>query len=206
MRKYFLTGLATLLPLTVTIVLVLFIMNLLTKPFMGIVTQLLSSPIQSIGLFSSEEVLRLISQLLILVTLFLFLVSLGWFARRLFVRTVFRTGETLLHKIPIINQVYKTAKDIVQSLFSQDSRSFQQVVMLPFPYAGAYCLGLITNNSLHLAQETTQEEMVSVFILTTPNPTTGYLVLRKKSDLIYLRMKSDEAIKYVVSCGVIQPS
>ena len=172
---------------------------------MGIVTQLLAAPIQSIGVFASEETVRFISQILILIVLFLGIAILGWIARWLLFRACFRLGEKILQQIPIINKLYKMTKDIIQSLFSQDSQSFQQVVMLPFPYQGAYCLGLVTNSSLDLCKETLQNEMVSVFILTAPNPTTGYLILRKKSDLIYLTMKSDEAIKYVVSCGVIQP-
>ncbi len=205
MRKYFFTGLATLLPLTVTLVIVLFIVDFLTKPFMGVMMRFLSSPLLSIGMLASEKFIQIVSQICILITLFLCIATLGWIARWLFFRAFLHLGERLLQKIPFINKVYKTTKDIVQSLFSQDSRSFQQVVMIPFPYPGAYCLGLVTNSSLNLSQETTQNEMVSVFILTAPNPTAGYLILRKKSDLIYLKMKSDEAIKYVVSCGVIQP-
>jgi uncharacterized membrane protein len=105
-----------------------------------------------------------------------------------------------------VNKVYKTSKDIVKSIFGSKERSFSQVVMLPFPYKGAYCIGLIAKEAPRTCSEAEQEELVSVFIPTTPNPSTGFLVMCQKSELILLNMKTEEAIKYVVSCGVIQPA
>jgi uncharacterized membrane protein len=181
--------------------LVAFLVDLLTNPFVNLVTSLLEGPLSSLDLPTEPHFVRFISQLLTLVFLFVFTLLLGVAARWFFVRTLLSTGDQLIHRIPLVNKVYKTTKEIIQSLFGDQAHSFQQVVMTPFPYNGCYALGFVTGECTLAGSE-----MVSVFVLTTPNPTTGYLVMRKKSDLIYLDMKSNEAVRYVVSCGVIPPT
>ncbi|HEX2583285.1 MAG TPA: DUF502 domain-containing protein, partial [Chlamydiales bacterium] len=96
-------------------------------------------------------------------------------------------------------------KEIIHILFASDKNSFKQVVMVHFPDPESYCLGLISRESPPLCAEKKGEDMVSVFLPTTPNPTTGFMIISPKKDLIFLDMKSEEAIKYIVSCGVIQP-
>jgi uncharacterized membrane protein len=197
MKKYFLTGLITLLPLAVTLWIVVKITNFLTQPFIGAVESM-------IHFNAPEKFIHTLSQILILLGLLLFTFLLGVVARRFFFRELIKFGDRLLHKIPLIRTIYKTSKDIIRSLFSGNGQSFKQVVLLPFPYKGAYCLGLITSGAPE-AEGAPSDPNVTVFIPTTPNPTTGYLVFCRKDDLIYLDMKSEEAIKYIVSCGVIHP-
>ncbi|MBX7065905.1 MAG: DUF502 domain-containing protein [Parachlamydiales bacterium] len=200
MKKYFLTGLVTLLPLAVTIWVVRFLVRLFTDPFVGLVSILTSRlPI------ASPQLTRTLSQILVLVGLVLLTLFLGFAARKFFFSQLIRLGDRIISKIPIVNKVYKTSKEIVKSLFGSKEKSFSQVVLLPFPYQGAYCLGLIAKSAPQTCSDAEKSELVSVFIPTTPNPSTGYLVMCKKSELINLNMKTDEAIKYVVSCGVIQP-
>jgi uncharacterized membrane protein len=200
MKKYFLTGLVTLLPLAVTFWIVHFLVNFLTKPFIGLVTLLTDRlPI------ASPQLIRTITQLLILVGLFFFIFFLGFVARKFFFNHLIRFGDKIMGKIPLVNKVYKTSKDIVNSIFGAKERSFTQVVLLPFPYKGSYCIGLIAKDAPRTCSEAEHQDLVSVFIPTTPNPSTGFLVMCQKSELILLDMKTEEAIKYVVSCAVIQP-
>ena len=201
MKKYFLTGLVTLLPLAVTVAIAIFVVNFLTKPFMGLVTPLLGSLLQ----IKSVNAIRTISQLLILVSLFLFTLGLGFVARWFFFKSMMRTGDRLAQKIPLFNKVYTTARDIIENIFNGDQNSFQQVVMVSFPYPGCYTLGLVIRKAPETCSQAANQEFVSVFLPTTPNPTTGFLIIRPKSDLIYLDMQSEDAIKYIVSCGVVPP-
>ena len=206
MKKYFLTGLATLLPIAITVAVVSFMIRLLTNPFIGLVSQLFSKfNIPSFGILSSEQVVKLISQCFILAAIFLFTLALGIVARWFFVNALIKLSDKLLYRIPIINKVYKTTKDIIHTLFASKKKSFRQVVMIPFPTKNCYCLGLITRSAPHTCQSASSSEMVTVFIPTTPNPTTGYLLICPVKELIFLTMKSDDAIKYIVSCGAIQP-
>jgi uncharacterized membrane protein len=204
MKKYFLTGLVTLLPLAVTIWVIAFIVRFLTKPFIDITTGWIRQ-MPSIGLLQTEQGIRTISEIFILIGLFLFTLVLGFVARRFFFRSMLKLGDRILYRIPLVNKVYKTTKEIIQALFSTTGGSFKQVVLVSFPYEGCYCLGLISNRSPTTCSQSVNKEMVTVFIPTTPNPTTGYMIMVPKEELIYLTMKTEQAIKYIVSCAVIQP-
>ncbi|HSX10253.1 MAG TPA: DUF502 domain-containing protein [Chlamydiales bacterium] len=206
MKKYFITGLVTLLPLAVTIWVAHFIIDFLTKPFVGMMRALAEMvPIGSLGFISKESFIRVISPFLVLIWLFFVMLFLGFVARRFFFKHMIRFGDRLLYKIPLVNKVYKTSKEIVKALFGSSTGSFKQVVMIPFPYHGCYCIGLIARDAPVTCSNAEHDQLVSVFVPTTPNPTTGFLVMSHKSELIHLNMKSEEAIKYIVSCGVIQP-
>jgi uncharacterized membrane protein len=200
MKKYFITGLVILLPLAVTIAVIVFLINFLTKPFIGVVCSFLShlNIINEGFLFlSPEQLLKYGSQLLILIFLFFVTLLLGYIARWFFINTILKVGDKILHRIPIVNTVYKTTQDIINTLFVSDKNSFQQVVLVPFPRPGVYVLGLISRESPKICSE--------ALIPTTPNPTTGFLLMFKKEDLVFIDMRPEDAIKYIVSCGVIVP-
>ena len=199
MKKYFLTGLVTLLPLAITVWVGLFIINFLTAPFMGLMTQALDF------LSIPERLIWTLSRWLILICLFLFTIGLGIVARWFLFKALMRTGHQIVQKIPLINKVYRTTKDIIETIFNSDQKTFQQVVMVSFPYPGCYVLGLVIRPAPQTCSDAAKEELISVFLPTTPNPTTGYLIIRPKSELIYLDMPSEDAIKYIVSCGVVPP-
>lgn len=199
MKKYFFTGLVTLLPLAVTVLAVMFVVNLLTKPFMGIVTHQLGY------LIRSENLIRTISQILILVTIFLFTLGIGMLAHRFFFKALMKIGERLLGKIPLVNKIYKTTREIFHTLLSGEKKTFEQVVMFPFPHKGSYVLGLISRDAPQTCSEKGNDDFISIFVPATPNPMTGFLIMRPRSELIYLEMKSEDAIKYIVSCGVVPP-
>ncbi len=200
MKKYFLTGLITLLPLAITFWIASFIIDFLTKPFLGVVTILTNKlPI------ASPELIKLLSQAAILIGLFLLVFFLGFVARKFLFIQFIRLGDRIMIKIPLVNKVYKTSKEIIKSIFGSKTQSFKQVVMIPFPYEGSYCIGLVAREAPPTCSDVKKDDLISVFIPTTPNPTTGFLVMSHKSELIYLDMTTEEAIKYVVSCGVVQP-
>lgn len=204
MKKYFLPGLVLLLPIAITIWLAHFILTFLTKPFVGGMSALLHRlPVNP--LLATESRIHLLAQCLILIALFVCTLFIGFVARKYFFRHVLSLADRFLHKIPLVNKVYKTSKEIVQSLFMPNKNAFKQVVMIPFPYKGSYCIGLVSNDAPKTCSEAQETELVSVFVPTTPNPTTGFLILCPRSELIHLEMRSEEAIKYIVSCAVIQP-
>lgn len=208
MKKYFLTGLAILLPLVITIAVLLFLINFLTKPFIDTVSSILNRfHILNEGFLflSSKQLIEYGSKLLILFILFFVTVALGAFARWFMLNALLRFSDFVLSRIPFINTVYKTTQDIIKTLFSTDKKSFKKVVMVPFPREGLYILGLIAREAPPACSPPGQEPLISVFVPTTPNPTTGFLLMLKASDLIEVDLKPEEAIKYIVSCGVIVP-
>jgi len=187
MKKCFLTGLATLLPLAFTFWFVNLIFSLLTRPFADFVKLVWTGAPKGV------------IPLLVLVFLFALTFCIGVVARKFFFSHLLEWGDKILQSIPFVNKIYKTSKELIHSLFGEEASPFKQVVLVPFPYKGAYCLGLVTTAAPN------GEEKTSVFIPTVPNPATGYLIISPRSELIYLDISSEEAIKYVLSCGVIQP-
>jgi uncharacterized membrane protein len=207
-KKYFVTGFVILLPVAITLLVLGFIINFLTKPFTGFVSSVLESlNIANNGFLflSHEQVIVYTSKLLILILLFLITIALGVVTRWFFIRTALHLGDKILHRIPIVNTVYKTSQDIIKTLFVSDKNTFKQVVMVPFPRADVYALGLIARESPQICCQKAGEELISVLIPTTPNPTTGFLLMYPKKDLILIDMKPEDAVKYIVSCGVIVP-
>ena len=206
MKKYFITGLVILLPLAVTVAIVVFTVNFLTKPFIGLVSDFLKdfNLVNKGFLFlSREQVVLYGSKLLILLCLFLFTLLLGLIARWFFFKALLNLSDKILHKIPLVNKVYKTTQEIIKTIFVTDKSSFKQVVMVPFPKEGSYVMGLVSRESPQVCCEKTGSQLYSVLVPTTPNPTTGFLLMYKKEDMIFL--KPEHAIKYIVSCGVITP-
>lgn len=208
MKKYFLTGLVILLPIAITIAVVGSLINFFTGPFVKAV----SSSLKEINFanngflfLSHEQVVLYLSKLLILVCLFIFIILLGMLTRWYIVRGLLNLGDKLLHKIPIVRGVYKTTQGIIKTLFSKDKTAFKQVVLVPFPRKDMYALGLISGSAPTICSATFGAALISVLIPTTPNPTSGFLIMFKQEDLIYLDMKPEEAIKYIISCGSIVP-
>lgn len=208
MKKYFFTGLIVLLPLAVTIAIFAFLVNFLTKPFIGFVSTILAKfDIINHGIFffTPEQTLHYGSQILILIFLFFVTVVIGIVTEWLFFKSLLKLGDRILHKIPLVNTVYKTTQDIIKTLFVSNKNSFKQVVMVPFPQQGSYVIGLISRESPQNCSDKVGEPLFSVLVPTTPNPTTGFLLMFKKKDMIFLDLKPEDAIKYIISCGVIIP-
>lgn len=204
MKKYFLTGLAVLLPLTLTLLIVVFVFNLLTEPFAGVTKGILSY--HHFLEKTPEKLQQIISQIIILIFLFLFTLILGMIGQWLLVNYLIFASERLLQRIPFIRAVYNTCKDVIKTLFTSKDNSFKQVVLAPYPNSSIYCIGLITREDMKGLGTISDEKLIAVFLPCTPNPTSGFLVMFKKNELIYLNMPVEEAFKYIISCGVIEVS
>lgn len=206
MKKYFITGLVILLPLTLTLVLVAFLFNFLTEPFLGISRAIFtySGFLNNGFLFlSAEQLQTLFSQVLILIVLFFFTVLLGLIARWFFFHYIIRFWESLIHRIPFVSVVYKTCQDVIKTIFTTDNNAFKQVVMVQFPNPETRTIGLVTREGFPGAENTLGNDLLVVFVPTTPNPTSGFLTIVKKQDVVNLDMSIEDAFKLVISCGVI---
>jgi len=115
-------------------------------------------------------------------------------------------GERLFYKIPIIRSIYEGSKQIVHSLFVNKTRSFQKVVLVAFPHPGSYALGFVTGTVRANLGIPVDEGCVNVFVPTTPNPTSGYLLLVPEKNLVDADMTVEEAFTYIISCGIVQGS
>jgi uncharacterized membrane protein len=194
------------MPLVVTVVVITFLVNFLTRPFMTLVSGLLSQYhiINRGFLFlSPEKTIRYGSELVILFCIFLFIWLLGMLAKKYFIHLLINGVDNIMHRLPVVNKIYKTTKEIIHNIFNQDKHSFKQVVVVPFPGEGIYVIGFLTSEAPIACSISTERDLLSVFVPTTPNPTTGFLLMYEKSHIRYVDMKVETAIKYIVSCGLI---
>lgn len=202
MKKNFITGLIILLPLALTLAIVIFILNFLTQPFMGFLEQFLDRNDWS-WYRKYYWLFHFAAQIFLLIVLFLLTVLLGILARAFVFKSILNVYEYVLHKIPIINTLYKTTKQVIKTVFGSSSKSFKQVVMVPFPKANSYSIGFLSGDSPTLCNTMAGVQLLSVFVPTTPNPTSGFLLMCPKEEVIFLDMKVEEAFKLIISCGVV---
>jgi uncharacterized membrane protein len=130
---------------------------------------------------------------------------LGYVSRYVFGKFFLATAERLLLRIPGVNGIYSTVKQIVDTFGSQKRSMFNQAVLVEFPRKGAWTVGFLTTRVQGEAQAKTAEDAWSVFVPTTPNPTSGFLVFVPRSEIIELEMTAGEAMKLIISGGAITP-
>lgn len=203
MKKNFLAGLAILLPVVITAALALFFINLLTTPFMEIVSGFFTK-IGFADFLPNNTVLIFISKIFILLFLVFALFLIGFFTQHFFAHHVFQTFDKLIHKIPIVNKIYISLQEVAHTLFGEkESSSFSKVALVPFPQENCYSIGFITKEELPKETDKDYEGFLSVYVPGTPNPLMGFNFLYRKEQIILLDMKVDDALKFVISCGVM---
>ncbi len=142
-----------------------------------------------------------ISILSVLLTMFVFY-AIGLFAANLFGRRVIESLEQLVERVPMIKTIYRLPKQVIATFSATQSQNFRKAALIPFPQEKMRSVGFITNI---FTDSVTGEELCSVFIATTPNPTTGYLQVLKRADITELNWSVEEAIRCVMSGGILKP-
>lgn len=140
----------------------------------------------------------------IIIAFFSFVI-IGMLTAGVFGRLLVRVGESLMNRMPFVRGLYNAMKQIFQAVFERDKNSFREVVLLQYPRPGIWCLGFVTGVTKGQVQEETDENMINVFLPTTPNPTSGFLLFVPRRDLITMTMSVEEGIKMVVSAGILTP-
>jgi uncharacterized membrane protein len=194
LRRYLITGLVIWIPLGVTIFVFKFFID-----YMDRAVTLLPHDWQPSNLFGFN-----IPGLGVIIVV-LVLLSTGFIASNYLGRILLRFGAELLEHIPLVRSVYSAAKQISDTMFSNKGRSFRKVVLIRYPQKDTWSLAFQTGESLGEVNAKLPEHMVSVFVPTTPNPTSGFLLLVPQDDMIELEMSVDEALKMIISLGVIVP-
>ena len=130
----------------------------------------------------------------------------GLFAANIVGRSMVNFWESVLDRIPVVRSVYSAAKNFAEVVFSDSSNSFKQVLLIEYPRKGVFSLAFQTSSELGEVQGRTGEEVVCTFVPTTPNPTSGFIIIVPKKDVVELDMEVDEALKMIISLGVVVPT
>lgn len=201
LRNYFITGIAVILPAALTILilryLVLTINNRILNPILGLLEP---------SLRETEIIyLKYLIKGLVLVAVCGAVILIGFATKNIVIRRLISFGERLLYKIPLINKVYTSIREITNAFLTHGKRVFQRVVLVEYPRKGIYSIGFVTSESRGEIQAKVHERIINVFIPTTPNPTSGVLLMVPKESVLDLDMSVEDGIKLVISGGAITP-
>jgi uncharacterized membrane protein len=189
-RKYFISGILILLPVMITISLILWIFEVVDNLFVTrIIYATTGIDIPGLGL---------------VVTL-LVILAVGALGTNIIGRRIIAFGENILDRIPLVNTIYKTLKQIVDSFGSRNKNAFQRPVLLEYPRKGIWAIAFVTGETEGEVQQKTSDQVINVFLPTTPNPTSGFLLMIPKQDTIPLEMSVEDAVKMIISAGVVTP-
>ncbi len=137
----------------------------------------------------------------------LFTVIIGWFAKGLIGRSLLRWGENLVDRMPIVRSIYNGLKQIAETVFSQSESKFDRACVVEYPRKGIWGIGFVSTNARgELAQKIPADEVLTVFVATTPNPTSGFLLYVPREDVIFLDMSVEDAAKLIISAGLVYPN
>ncbi len=202
MKKYLIAGLLVWLPLALTIWVLTSVLGLLDGMFGWFLTA--TQAVLPAAATAPLEMLRRIPGLGLVVTIVALLLT-GIFATNIVGQWWLRQGSRLLNRIPIVKSIYNSIKQVSDTLFSSSGNAFREAVLVQYPREGAWTIAFVTGKPGGEAAHHLPGDYLSVYVPTTPNPTSGFFLMVPRRDVIELAMSVDEALKYVISMGVVAP-
>jgi len=195
LRTYFLAGILITAPISITFYLAWIFVNFVDSK----VTPLI--PVK----YNPETYLPFGTPGLGLVVVFVVLTLIGALTAGFVGRLYLRTTERLLNRMPVIRGFYSAIKQILETVLAQQSNAFREAVLVEYPRRGIWAIAFITGRTKGEVQNLTEEECINIFLPTTPNPTSGFLLFVPKKELTQLSMSVEEALKMVISGGIVTP-
>ena len=199
LRNYFLTGLLILSPIILTIFLILWLFELVDSILNEAVTLLLKRGLGMEYLDGSIPGLGFVAVILLIL-------FTGMLARNYFGNQLLKLGEEILNSIPLVNKIYSAIQQIFSVFLSEKREVFNQAIIFEYPRKGIYCIGFMTRPVSGEVRKCLQQDAVSVFVPTTPNPTSGFLLFVPNEEILELDMSIEDALKLIVSGGAVIPS
>ena len=195
LKKYFLTGLLVVVPITMTLLVLRWLFRFINSLLITILPEVLRPevlygiPVPGISLVATLLLILLV----------------GILAANIFGRSLVTFSEKLVDRIPFVKGVYTLFKQVVDTVLKRDHGAFRKVVLIEYPRKGIWSVAFVTGRASGEVQRVTAEDVVNVFVPTTPNPTSGFYVLVPEKDLIALKMTVEEAFKLIISGGMVTP-
>ena len=194
-RRYFLAGILVTSPILITAYVTWMIITFIDSQVAGLLpdsldfTKQLPHQVPGLGLIISIFTITIIGAL-----------TPGFIGR-----TLLKAGERVLDKMPVVRTIYGAIKQIMETVMSTNSESFREVVLVEYPRKGIWVIGFVTGETKGEVQSLNENQLINIFIPTTPNPTSGFLLFLPKQDLVYMDMKVEDAVKMVISGGIVTP-
>jgi uncharacterized membrane protein len=200
-RRTFVTGLLVIMPVLITYWVVRLLFGTINNTVTPVIFKLM-------GLFAPGQedwLLKFAAPIVSIVLAVAVIYLIGLIGGNVIGRQVLKSLEALLLHIPIVRGIYSATRQFIDTFSRSDGKSFSGVVLVEFPRAGCWSIGLLTTETRGEVPVRTGRALVSVFVPTTPNPTGGYLLFVPKEDVVHLEMSIDDALKMIISGGVLTP-
>jgi uncharacterized membrane protein len=201
-KKYLLAGLLVWLPLAITIWVLKAVVGTLDGVFAWFLTA--SQAVLPAPAYVPLEMLKRVPGLGVIVMVLGMLLT-GIFATNIVGQWWLRQGSRLLSHIPIVKSIYSSVKQVSDTLFSSSGNAFREAVLVQYPREGSWTIAFVTGKPGGEAANHLHDDYLSLYVPTTPNPTSGFFLMVKRADVIVLAMTVDEALKYIISMGVVSP-
>jgi uncharacterized membrane protein len=198
-RTAFVAGVIVLAPLAVTIYVFKWLVGLVGGSYRDFFFFFVP-----VDLLTKRELILLWDSLATIIVLLL-VTLLGYLSRYVVGRFFLIQAERIMNRLPFVNAIYRTAKQIVVTISHQQKAVFQKVVLIQFPRPGLYAIGFLTSETRGEAQDRTSAQLCNVFVPTTPNPTSGFLIMVPRPDLIEMDMSVGDGMKLIISGGAVVP-
>lgn len=195
LRNYFLTGIIVTAPISITLY--------VSWQFIAFIDRQVTPLIPPV--YNPETYLPFGLPGLGLLVLVVMLIVIGAIAAGYVGRGLMRAGEHLLARMPVVRTIYSALKQVFETVFAEKSTAFREVVLIEYPRKGIWVIGFATGSTKGEVQNIIKDEVVNIFLPTTPNPTSGFLLFLPRKDVIFLSMTIEEGVKMVISGGVVTP-
>jgi len=198
LRASFLTGLIVIAPVGLTIWLIWSVIGWIDSVVLPLV------PYD----FQPEEYIGINLRGIGVIIFLLFTIIVGWLAKGFLGRSLIRVAENVVQNVPVVRSIYSGVKQIAETVFAQSERSFEKACLFEYPRKGIWAIGFISTTAKGEVADraATSGDLVSVFVPTTPNPTSGFLLFFPREDIMELEMSVEDAAKLVISAGLVYPN
>ncbi len=206
LRSSFLTGLIVVLPVGLTVYLIWTVIGWIDGWVLPLVPQAWQPDTLLKDYFGPET--RVSIRGVGVIVFLIFTVLIGWVAKGLIGRSIIRTAERMVDRMPVVRSIYNSLKQIAETVFAQSETNFDKACLVQFPRAGIWAIGFVSTKARgEIARRIPVEgDVLTVFVATTPNPTSGFLVYVPARDVILLDMSIEDAAKMIISAGLVYPN
>jgi len=208
MKKHLITGLVILLPIALTLLVLVFLMDLLTAPFLGIVHGILTFLGSNILYLQNHQIILLfLSRIIVLLLLFVLILVLGYLGNKIFFNWLLQKFHRIMLTIPFIKKIYKSIRDLIKTFFSEKGSIFESSVVVNFPFEHIYMMGFQSESVPSKVTDRVPElkNGKTVFVPTAIHPTSGFLVMMKEDKIHPTEMTTEEVLKFLISAGLFVP-
>ena len=195
LRTYFLTGIVVSAPVGITIWLIWLFVAFVDRTVVPLIPES----------YNPSDVLGVSVPGIGVVVVLLVVTMIGFLVTNFLGRYMVKIGENMVSRVPVVRTIYGVLKQIFDAVLAQSEGAFREVVLIEYPRKGIWVIGFITSSTQGEVQRVTPDDMVNVFLPTTPNPTSGFLLFVPRKDCITLHMTVEEGVKLVISGGIVSP-